>query len=95
MDMLHLDPWLAFGVSLSTAATDAVYVQFNSAVSSQRRLSAASWSSVWYLLSAFAVISYTKNWVYVCFAAIGSWIGAYVSMTLLRKAKGARGPEVV
>ena len=93
--MLHLDPWLAFGVSLSTAATDAVYVQFNSAVSSQRRLSAASWSSVWYLLSAFAVISYMKNWVYVCFAAIGSWIGAYVSMTLLRKAKGARGPEVV
>src|SRR6266404_356379 len=24
-----------------------------------------------------AVISYTKNWTYVCFAASGSWIGAY------------------
>ena len=32
---------------------------------------------------------------YVCFAAAGSWIGAYVSMTVLRKAKGARGPEAV
>jgi uncharacterized membrane protein YfcA len=93
--MMHLDPWLAFGVLVSTAATDAVYVLFNSAVSSRRRLPAATWSSVWYLLSAFAVISYTKDWKYVCFAAAGSWIGAYVSMTLLHRAKGVRGPEVV
>ena len=57
----------------------------NAAVSSRRRVPAATWNSVWYLLSAFAVISYTKNWVYVCFAALGSWIGAYLSMTLLRK----------
>jgi predicted small integral membrane protein len=93
--MAHVDLWLAIGVVLSTAATDAVYVMFNAAVSSQRRVPAATWSSVWYLLSAFAVISYTKNWVYVCFAAVGSWIGAYLSMTWLKKAKGARGPEIV
>jgi hypothetical protein len=93
--MLHLDPLLAVGVLLSTAATDAVYVMFNSAVSSRRRVSAATWSSVWYLLSAFAVISYTKNWVYVCFAAVGSWIGAYVSMTLLNRAKGSGAPGTV
>ncbi len=80
---IHL--WLALGVMVSTAATDAVYVMFNAAVSARRRVPAASWSSVWYLLSAFAVISYTRNWVYVCFAAIGSWIGAYISMTILRK----------
>jgi hypothetical protein len=48
---------------------------------------AATWSSVWYLLSAFAVISYTKNWGYVAFAAIGSWIGAYLSVTFLRRSK--------
>ena len=93
--MAHLEPWLAVGVLLSTAATDAVYVMFNAAVSSQRRLPAATWSSVWYLLSAFAVISYTKNWIYVCFAAAGSWIGAYLSMTLLHRAKGARGAETM
>lgn len=83
--MLKFDLWLALGVLVSTAATDAIYVMFNAAVSSHRRIPAATWSSVWYLLSAFAVISYTKNWVYVCFAALGSWIGAYLSMTLLRK----------
>jgi len=46
---------------------------------------AATWSSVWYLLSAFAVISYTKNWAHVGFAAAGSWVGAFLSMTLLRR----------
>jgi hypothetical protein len=83
--MLHIDGWLAAGVVGSTAATDAVYVMFNAAVSARKRVPAATWSSVWYLLSAFAVISYTKNWVYVGFAAVGSWIGAYVSMTYLRR----------
>lgn len=93
--MVRVDVLLACGVVISTAATDAVYVMFSAAVSSQRRVSAATWSSVWYLLSAFAVISYTKNWVYVCFAAVGSWIGAYLSMTVLRRAKGPRGPETI
>ncbi|HUN61266.1 MAG TPA: hypothetical protein VMU53_04735 [Candidatus Sulfotelmatobacter sp.] len=83
--MLHVQPWLALGVFLSTAATDAVYVFFNAAVSSRRRVAAASWSGLWYLLSAFAVISYTKNWLYVAFAATGSWVGAYLSLTVLRR----------
>ncbi len=88
--MTHIDPWLAIGVSLSTALTDAVYVLFNAAVGARRRLAAASWSSAWYLLSAFAVISYTHNWLYVGFAAAGSWVGAYASLTLLRGAEDRR-----
>jgi len=78
-----IDLLLALGVVAATAATDAVYVMFTSSVIARRRIAAASWSSVWYLLSSFAVISYTNNWVYVLFAAVGSWIGAYASMTYL------------
>ncbi len=85
--MWTIDPWLALGVLVSTAATDAVYVMFNAAVSSRKRLPAATWSSVWYLLSAFAVISYTKYWGYVVFAAAGSWFGAFVSMYYQRRSK--------
>lgn len=81
--LFGIDPLLAVGVVLATAATDAVYVMFTSAVVAKRRLPAATWSSVWYMLSSFAVISYTSNWVYVIFAAAGSWIGAYVTMTYL------------
>ena len=86
--MLGIDPLLALGVLLATAATDAVYVMFTSAVVARRRLPAATWSSVWYLLSSFAVISYTNNWVYVAFAAAGSWIGAYLTMTYLHGPPG-------
>ncbi len=83
--MVQIDPVLALGVTVSTAATDAIYVMFSAAVAARKRLPAASWSSLWYLLSAFAVISYTRNWVYVGFAAAGSWVGAYLSMTWLRR----------
>lgn len=83
--ILAIDPLTALGVLLATAATDAVYVMFSSAVATRRRLPAATWSSVWYLLSSFAVISYTQNWVYVAFAAIGSWLGAFASMTYLHR----------
>jgi hypothetical protein len=86
MTGLGFDPLTAGGVTLATAATDAVYVMFTSAVATRRRVPAASWSSLWYLLSSYAVISYTENWVYVCFAAIGSWMGAFVSITFLHRA---------
>ena len=76
-----IHPLLALGVVVSTAATDAVYVMFNAAVSARRRVPAATWSGIWYLLSAFAVISYTRTWVYVLFAALGSWIGAFLAVS--------------
>ena len=80
-----LHPLIALGVFASTAATDAVYVLFNAAVSGRRRVWAANCSAIWYLLSAFAVISYTQNAAYVAFAATGSWLGAFLSMTWLRR----------
>lgn len=80
-----IQPLVALGVVAATAVTDAVYVMFTAAVSGRQRVAAASWSSLWYLLSSFAVISYTQNWVYVIFSALGSWIGAFTSMSLLHK----------
>ena len=90
--MTTVDPLTAAGVLVATAATDAVYVMFTSAVIARKRLSAATWSSFWYMLSSYAVISYTENWVYVAFAAAGSWLGAYASITFLHRPPG--GPPV-
>jgi hypothetical protein len=86
--MSAINPLTAIAVVLATAATDAVYVMFTSAVVARKRVPAATWSSIWYLLSSFAVISYTDNWIYVVFAAIGSWIGAYASITYLHRPPG-------
>lgn len=85
MTLLHFNILTALGVILATTATDAVYVLFTSAVVRRRRIPAASWSAFWYLLSSYAVINYTENWIYVVFAAAGSWIGAFLSLTFLAK----------
>jgi hypothetical protein len=88
-----IDPWIAAGVTATTAIADAAYVMFTSAVASRRRFSAANWGGMVYLLSAFAVISYAHSWVYVLFAAIGSWVGAYISMTAIRRVPGHHQPS--
>jgi hypothetical protein len=88
----EIDPIIATGVVVATAATDAVYVMFTASVVARKRIPAATWSSVWYLLSSFAVISYTANWVYVGFAALGSWIGAFATMTFLARIPGHPPP---
>ena len=82
-------PLIALGVFGATAVTDAAYVFFNAAVGARHRVRAANWSAVWYLLSAFAVISYTENPIYVAFAAAGSWVGAYGSVTWLVRGQPA------
>jgi hypothetical protein len=90
--MIAFNPLTAAGVVLATAATDAVYVMFTSAVVARRRIPAANWSSLWYLLSSYAVINYTENWIYVMFAALGSWLGAFATITFLHRPPG--GPPV-
>ncbi len=93
---LGINPLIALGVLASTAATaatDAAYVFFNAAVSSRRRVWAANWSAIWYLLSAFAVISYTENALYVAFSALGSWLGAFSSVTWLHRARSLAPPR--
>ena len=90
MILPSIDPLVAGGVVVTTAFTDAVYVLFTASVAARRRFAAATWSSIWYLLAAFAVISYTSNWAYVLFAAIGSWIGGFLSITALERIRPLR-----
>ena len=55
----RLDPLIAIAVVFATALTDAIYVMFTNAVVKRKRFPA--WSSVWYMLSSFAVITYTHH----------------------------------
>jgi uncharacterized membrane protein YhaH (DUF805 family) len=83
---------IALAVFGATIVTDAVFVMFTAAVAARHRFRAANWSAVWYLLAAVSVISYTSNAVYVVFAAVGSWVGAYLSMTWLHRTDPAATP---
>ena len=89
---LSIDPLIALGVLVATGVTDAAYVFFNAAVVARHPIRAANWSAVWYMLSAFAVIKYTENAFYVLFAALGSWLGAYLSVTLLLRRPDTPAP---
>ena len=92
--MAAIDPLTAGGVVLATAATDAVYVMFTSAVVARERVPAATWSSVWYLLSSYRRDQLHGKLVYVVFAAVGSWLGAFATHHLpappARRAAGRR-----
>jgi hypothetical protein len=79
-----IDIWIALGVVGATALTDAVCVLYTASVIHRRDVAAANWSSLTYMLAAFAVISFTSNWVYVLFATFGAWVGTYASMKYLR-----------
>jgi hypothetical protein len=83
--LADIDLWIALGVVAATGLTDAVYVMFMSSVVQRRGFAAANWGALSYLLSSFAVISFTTNWVYVAFAALGSWIGAYLTIRYVRR----------
>jgi hypothetical protein len=89
---LTLNPLIAAAVFAATIVTDAVFVFFTDAVASRHRIRAANWSAVWYLLAAVSVISYTSNPIYVAFAALGSWVGAYMSLTWLNRGEPAVPP---
>jgi hypothetical protein len=79
-----IDPWIALGVVAATMLTDAVCVMYTAAVVHRRDLATANWGALTYMLSAFAVISFTSHWFYVVFAALGAWVGTYASMKYLR-----------
>jgi hypothetical protein len=87
--LANIDPWLALGVAGAMAVTDAVCVMFTASVVHRKGLAVANWSALSYTLSGFAVISYTNHWIYIVFAAIGSWFGAYLAMKYLPDATAA------
>jgi len=81
---MQIDPLIALGVVAATMLNDAVSVLYTASVAHRRDFSAANWGAMTYMLSAYAVISFTSNWAYVVFAALGSWIGAFATMRYLR-----------
>jgi uncharacterized membrane protein YfcA len=76
----NIDPLVALLVFLLTAVMDALHAVYTKAVASNQAGRAATFGSVIYLISGFAVIQYTQNHVYLVFMVLGSWIGVYLSV---------------
>jgi hypothetical protein len=82
MGLPTIDPLIAGGVVLSTTLTDAVYVFFNAAVSARRRFARGDVEQR--LVSARRVCGHQLQVeLGACAAALGSWIGSFVSIMAL------------
>jgi hypothetical protein len=89
--MIHgVNPPIALGVLASTAATDAAYVVLHCSGQRPAPGVGGELERDLDLLSAFAVISYTANAIYV-FEAGGSWLG-FVSVSWLRRSTWTHNP---
>lgn len=90
---MSIDPWIALLVVALTATMDALHVIYTKSVADNQAARAASFGSIMYLISGFAVIQYTENHIYLIFMAIGSWLGVYFTVRFHRKADVAKLAE--
>lgn len=74
------DPMVALAVTAASAATDFVYTMYMKEVVAKHPVRAGLLSSLYHLVAAFAIVSYTKNWIYVLFTALGGFFGVYLSV---------------
>ena len=77
--MAAIDPLTAGAVFLATAAHRRRLCHVHLGRDRAQARAGGDLERIWYVLSSYAVISYTENWFYVAFAAIGSWVGAYLT----------------
>ena len=70
--------FLFIAVFLATLVTDALWALYLIKVTERSPLLASSYGSLIHILTAFTVISYTKNSLYLIPLVIGSFIGTYL-----------------
>jgi hypothetical protein len=70
--------FLFIAVFLATLVTDALWALYLIKVTERSPFLASSYGSLIHILTAFTVISYTKNSLYLIPLVIGSFIGTYL-----------------
>ena len=70
--------FIFFAVFVATAITDALWALYMIYVTKKSPILAASYGSLIHILTAFTVISYTKNYLYLIPLVLGSFIGTYL-----------------
>ncbi len=78
--MNAFEPNIAFTIFILTLVMDALHAIYTRAVAANRAGRAATFGSLIYLISGFAVIHYTQNHLYLLCVVAGSWVGTYLSI---------------
>lgn len=80
-----MSPLIFIAVFFATLITDALWALYLIKVTEKNPLLAASYGSFIHILSAFTVISYTKNSLYLIPLVVGSFIGTYLVVARSKK----------
>jgi len=70
----------ALAVFASMAVADALWTAYISAASQHQALGAAAWSGLIVLLGGWLTVSYQRNAWYVVPAALGGFVGTYLTI---------------
>lgn len=89
-----VDSLIAVTIFVATAFMDALHVVYTQAIGEEKPGAAATSGALIYVVSAFAVIQYTQNWVYVLFMVAGSWVGTYATVVRNKRRKAMAAAEV-
>lgn len=71
-----------FLVFLTLAVVDACWTVYVKSINEEKPAAAAAWSSVIVVLGAYAVVSYVHKPVLVIAAALGAYVGTYLTVKL-------------
>lgn len=72
------------GVFLATLVTDSLWALYLMRVADKKPLLAASYGTLIHMLTAFTVISYTENYLYIIPLLLGSFVGTYLTVKFLK-----------
>jgi hypothetical protein len=79
--MLHNFSWTtAVIIFVAYFIFDVLYAQYTINVTRGDAFRAANYGTLVYVVSAFGIINYVENYLYLIPMMIGGWIGAYISI---------------
>ncbi len=76
----HMSPLIFISVFFATLCIDALYALYTIRVTEKKAFQSATFGSLIHILTAFTVISYTKNYFYLIPLVIGSFFGTYLAV---------------
>ncbi len=80
--------YLAVGIFLAYFVLDILSVYYTLFVTRYRPIASANIVVALYLISAFGVINYVNNYLYIIPVALGAWLGTYVSVEWEKRKDG-------
>jgi hypothetical protein len=80
-----MSPLVFVAVFAATMCIDALYALYTIKLTERKAFQSALFGTCIHLLTAFTVISYTGNYLYLIPLLVGSFVGTYAAVSFFKK----------